>query len=122
LCEGVRLSSPEESHRDRTWFSIEDAKQSLRDGRATGDGAEFAQVIDRAVERIQRPRGSTDIVYQPRKARLQQARPQRYAIPRDALQKVQFAFAEGYGRVEEASSMVQARRQLGGMRQSALLP
>src|SRR6266404_4633169 len=106
LCEVLRLSSPQESHRNRTWFSIEDAKQSLRDGRATGDGAEFARVIDRAVERIQRPRGSTDIVYQPRKARLQQARPQRYAIPRDALQKVQFAFAEGYGRVEEASSML----------------
>src|SRR5437660_5539480 len=49
LCEVLRLSSPQESHRNRTWFSIEDAKQSLRDGRATGDGAEFAQVIDRAV-------------------------------------------------------------------------
>src|SRR5271156_5507897 len=33
LCEVSRLSPPQESDRDRTWFSVEDARQRLRVGR-----------------------------------------------------------------------------------------
>src|SRR5580658_10575880 len=57
LCEVFRLSPPKESERNRTWFSAEDAKRRLREGRRSDDGAEFARVVDRAVERIRQLRG-----------------------------------------------------------------
>ena len=115
LCEVLRLGNPKESKRNRTWFSAQDARLRLRGGRNTDDGAEFARVVDRAVARIQRLRGGTGIVDQP-----QDDRPQRDALKKDVLQRVQFDFAEAYGRAEEASFMPYIRRQLGGMRQFAL--
>src|SRR5580698_4288489 len=45
LCEVFRLSVPKESRRNRTWFSAEDAKRRLREGRRSDDGAEFARVV-----------------------------------------------------------------------------
>jgi hypothetical protein len=54
LCEVLRLGPPQESKRNRTWFSAEKAKRRLREGRTSDDGAEFAHVVDRAVNRIRR--------------------------------------------------------------------
>jgi 8-oxo-dGTP pyrophosphatase MutT (NUDIX family) len=121
LCEVLRLGTPQEPKRNRTWFSVQDARRRLREGRKRDDGAEFARVIDKAVARIQRLLDGTDIVDdQPQTGRVQQDRPRREALKKDALQKVQFDFAEAYGRVEEASSMPYIRRALVGLRQSSL--
>ena len=58
LCEVSRLSPPEESDRNPTWFSVEKAKQRLRQDRAPNYGAELARVLDRAVARIRRLGGA----------------------------------------------------------------
>ena len=60
LCEVLRLGSPEEPNRNRTWFSVEDARRRLREGRKSGDGAALARVVDRAVARIHRLRGGAE--------------------------------------------------------------
>jgi 8-oxo-dGTP pyrophosphatase MutT (NUDIX family) len=113
LCEVLRLSPPQESNRNRTWFSVDEARHCLREGRKSGDGAEFARVVDRAVARIQRLRGGTGIIdEQPQQEQSRQ---------KDALQKVQFeAFVEGRGRVEEASFTPYVRRRFLEPRQFAL--
>ena len=49
LCEVTRLDPPQESNRNRTWFSPEHTKQRLREGRTPGYAAELARVVDRAV-------------------------------------------------------------------------
>lgn len=54
LCEVTRLESPEESHRDPTWFSAAQARRSFRKDHASG--AELARVVDCAVRRIRRLR------------------------------------------------------------------
>jgi 8-oxo-dGTP pyrophosphatase MutT (NUDIX family) len=54
LCEVSRLEPPPEPGRNRTWFSIEKAKQRLREGRQHEHGTELARVVDRAVSRVQR--------------------------------------------------------------------
>ena len=124
LCEVLRLSSPKESNRDRTWFCVEDAKSRLREGRRKDDAAEFARVVDRAVERIRQLRtgdGVIDRVLEGRvlEGRTQQDRLSPNVVQRDPLQKVQFeAFVEGRGR--EASFMQHIRLQLSGMRQFAV--
>jgi 8-oxo-dGTP pyrophosphatase MutT (NUDIX family) len=88
LCEVSRLSPPRESNRDRTWFSADDARRRLREGRATGDGAEFARVIDRAVERIRHLRSASGPGPRLRERSLRLS-------PNDPLRKVQFeAFAD----------------------------
>jgi 8-oxo-dGTP pyrophosphatase MutT (NUDIX family) len=124
LCEVLRLSSPKESNRDRTWFCVEDAKSRLREGRRKDDAAEFGRVVDRAVERIRQLRtgdGVIDRVLEGRvlEGRTQQDRLSPNVVQRDPLQKVQFeAFVEGRGR--EASFMQHIRLQLSGMRQFAV--
>jgi 8-oxo-dGTP pyrophosphatase MutT (NUDIX family) len=113
LCEVLRLGTPKESKRNRTWFSVQEAKRRLRERREHHDGAEFARVVDRAVERIQRLRGRTGIVND----RKLFDRP----FQKDALQSVQFeAFSEAYGRAEEAPFKPYVRRQLAAMRQAAV--
>ena len=52
LCEVLRLDPPQESNRNRTWFSIADTKRNLREDRDRDYGAKLARVVDRAVERI----------------------------------------------------------------------
>jgi len=52
LCQVLRLSKPKESNRNRTWFSVEDTKQHLREGRKKGDADEFARMVQHAVARI----------------------------------------------------------------------
>lgn len=56
LCEVLRLGPPQESNRDPTWFSAEKAKRRLSEDRTPDYGRELAQVVDRAVTRIQRLR------------------------------------------------------------------
>jgi 8-oxo-dGTP pyrophosphatase MutT (NUDIX family) len=114
LCQVFRLSPPKESKRNRTWFSAEDTKQRLREGRRSDDGAEFARVVDRALTRIQKLRSGTDIAYRPQDDRVQQDRLRPDAMPKDGLQKVQF---EAYMETREASFLQRIRRQLHGMRQ-----
>jgi 8-oxo-dGTP pyrophosphatase MutT (NUDIX family) len=58
LCEVMRLRTPKESNRNRTWFSAQDARQRLREDRTKAEGVEFARVVDRAVAGIQRQRDS----------------------------------------------------------------
>ena len=85
LCEVLRLCSPRESNRNRTWFSAPEAKQRLREGRNDADGAEFARVVSRAVARIQRLCWNPSVADQP-----DGAREARDGIERDGLQKVRF--------------------------------
>jgi 8-oxo-dGTP pyrophosphatase MutT (NUDIX family) len=59
LCEVTRLDPPQESNRNRTWFSSEKAKQRLREERASEYGTALARVVDRAVARIQRLQNGT---------------------------------------------------------------
>jgi 8-oxo-dGTP pyrophosphatase MutT (NUDIX family) len=120
LCEVIRLSPPQEFKRDRTWFSVEEARRGLREGRKNDGGAEIVRVIDRAVKRIQGLRGRIGIGDErPQDDRLQDDRPrQDRPLHRDALQNVQFeAFAEGY-RVGQVRSVALSVRRLSATRQS----
>jgi 8-oxo-dGTP pyrophosphatase MutT (NUDIX family) len=62
LCEVRRLDPPQESNRNRTWFSVADTKQNLREDRDRDYGAKLARVVDRAVSRIQRLRSEINTV------------------------------------------------------------
>jgi len=90
LCQVLRLSSPKESKRNRTWFSIEEARRRLREGRDRADGAEFVRVIDRAVARIWQ---GAHAIRTP-EIRLAQSVPPLAGNPTETLQKVKFDFAE----------------------------
>jgi 8-oxo-dGTP pyrophosphatase MutT (NUDIX family) len=129
LCEVLRLSPPQESKRDRTWFSIEEARRRLREGRKHNGAAEFVRVVDKAVARIQQLRGRIGTVHDhPRGDQQNDGREDRQQAgaqlkdpqPKDALQKVRFDFTEAYGRAEGTSFMPQIRRQLNGTRQSSM--
>lgn len=99
LCEVSRLSPPQESNRDRTWFSAQDARRRLREGREAQDGASFARVVDRAVARIERLRSRTEVI----DVRQQEVVPDGFAARGDALQKVRFeAFEGAYREMAEA--------------------
>ena len=113
LCEVSRLSPPKESGRNRTWFSVEEAKSRLREGRESDDGAEFARVVDRAAARIRRLRGEIGIPDDG-------PRPDRPA-QEDGLRRVQFeAYAGAETAREGVSFMPYVRRQLAAMRQAAV--
>lgn len=106
LCQVLRLGKPKESNRNRTWFSAEDARQQLREGRERNEGAEFVRVVNKAVARIQRLTAIDTA-----DDRLPQVRQP------DALQKVQFeALEEGF-RMQEASFNPYTRQRLAGTRQ-----
>ena len=69
LCEVLRLDPPQESNRNRTWFSIADTKRNLREDRDRDYGAKLARVVDRAVGRIQRFGGGVNkVIDAPREA------------------------------------------------------
>jgi 8-oxo-dGTP pyrophosphatase MutT (NUDIX family) len=119
LCEVSRLSAPKESGRNRTWFSAAEARQRLREGRRSEDGAVFARVIHKAVARLQWLRGGTGIVDDRPQDRPQQNGLQRDTLQTDGLQKVRFeAFAGAAG--GEALFTQNIRRRLNGMRQFAV--
>jgi 8-oxo-dGTP pyrophosphatase MutT (NUDIX family) len=126
LCEVLRLSPPQESKRDRTWFPVEESRQVLREKRKNDGGAEYVQVIDRAVARIERLGGRVGVAGdrphqdRPHQGHPLQDRPRFEAPQKDALQTVRFDFAEAYGRAEGASFMPQVRRRLGDIRRSSV--
>ena len=99
LCEVLRLSPPQESNRDRTWFSAQDARRRLREGREAQDGASFARVVDRAIARIERLHSRTEVI----DVRQRDVVPGGFAARRDALQEVRFEIYEGaYREMAEA--------------------
>jgi 8-oxo-dGTP pyrophosphatase MutT (NUDIX family) len=96
LCEVLRLEPPQESGRNRTWFSAQKAKRRLREDRTPAEGAEFARVIDRAVARIRRVKGPDHAA--------------RHGM--DALQASRFEGpATVHGRIEQAAFVRYTRRQ-----------
>ena len=97
LCEVLRLAPPKELNRSRTWFSVEDARRCLREGRESEDGAEFARVVDRAATRILQMRSASAMPHYTRSQdhRLRTDAAQTGASQKDPLQKVRFeAFHE----------------------------
>ncbi len=54
LCQVLRLDTPQEVDRMPTWFAAEKAQLHLQEGRNSGDAAELARVVARAVNRIER--------------------------------------------------------------------
>jgi 8-oxo-dGTP pyrophosphatase MutT (NUDIX family) len=94
LCEVRRLAKPTESNRKRTWFSIDDARQRLQEGREPEEGAEFARVVKQAVARIRRLRSAVHVA----------ANRPRPAQQNDPLRKVQFeAVADTRGRLGDSA-------------------
>jgi 8-oxo-dGTP pyrophosphatase MutT (NUDIX family) len=126
LCEVLRLSDPKESNRNRTWFSVADAKLRLQEGREPEDGRGFARVVDKAVASIQRLRYATGL-FEGRSlsenARKYSPRPdtrERDMQQRDALQTVQFEPSmQAHGRAQEASLVAYLRWQRGEVQQSS---
>jgi 8-oxo-dGTP pyrophosphatase MutT (NUDIX family) len=118
LCEVIRLTDPKESNRNRTWFSREDARQNLKDGRSTVEGLGLARVLNQAVERILQSHEGAG-AEEAQEDRYGKARIERFTNPRDPMQKVKFEFAEVYGRAGESQVLVPPRRS-GAVRQSVL--
>jgi ADP-ribose pyrophosphatase YjhB (NUDIX family) len=81
LCEVLRLGPPQESGRNRTWFTVEKTKRRLREDRAAEKGNELARVVSRAVIRIGQSR---------KKAAPSPEIPAVQHKTKDSLQKVQF--------------------------------
>jgi len=52
LLEVTRTQPPDESMRNPTWFSVEEARRALAKGREAKYAAELRNVIDRAVEHL----------------------------------------------------------------------
>ena len=50
-----QMSTPQESYRNPTWFSVEEAKRKLAKRRSEKYALEFARVVDRAVEMLAIP-------------------------------------------------------------------
>ena len=96
LCEVLRLSPPQESGRNRTWFSVEKTKRRLREDRPAEEGNELARVVSRAVIRIGRSR---------EKAAPAPQVPVTHNRTKDSLQKVQF----------EASAIGQSQSQIDAL-------
>jgi 8-oxo-dGTP pyrophosphatase MutT (NUDIX family) len=117
LCEVMRLSVPKESNRNRTWFSFEEARRNLEEGRNAAEGAGLARVLNQAVERIQQLHEGTG-VGEAQEDRYEKAQIDRFANARDPLQKVEFEFAEIYGRTGAGSVLFKPERIGDGVRQS----
>ncbi len=82
LCEVLRLGAPQETGRNRTWFSTAEAKRCLQDDRRSEDAAELLRVIRRAAARIKPSRNE---------ARPVAASPvPDFRTQKDPLQQVQF--------------------------------
>jgi 8-oxo-dGTP pyrophosphatase MutT (NUDIX family) len=56
LCEVVSVVKPQETHRDPTWFDADKAKRRLGENRKTRYASELSQVVDRAIQHIERRR------------------------------------------------------------------
>ncbi len=108
LCEVLRLCTPKESNRNRTWFSVQETRQRLQQGRKNEDGDEFARMIDRAVQRIQRLQREHGIADQSLHSCLQSDRLRWNAQQNDELRRVRFEYP-------------QVRRRFAESRQSSVL-
>jgi 8-oxo-dGTP pyrophosphatase MutT (NUDIX family) len=119
LCEVLRLCRPKESNRNRTWFSVDETKCRLRNGREKSEGNGLARVVDKAVTRIQQLQSGTWLaaVRLPPRHDLRR----NHAQGKDGLQKVQFeAPTPRNNRVLEASLLPNMRRQIAETRRFAL--
>src|SRR5256885_12867978 len=96
LCEVMRLSIPKESNRNRTWFSLEDARRSLKKGRSPAEGLGLARVLQQAVGRIQQSQNGTGVEGEFKEDRCEKPPINKLANAREPLQKVKFEFAEIY--------------------------
>jgi 8-oxo-dGTP pyrophosphatase MutT (NUDIX family) len=104
LCEVRRLSNPKEPNRNRTWFSVEETKQRLREDRNDDEGAEFTRVVQRAVARINRLCSGME-------ASIDQ--PGRQLYQNDELHRVQFeASTETLSRLNQARQISLSSRRL----------
>jgi ADP-ribose pyrophosphatase YjhB (NUDIX family) len=119
LCQVLRLSVPKESNRNRTWYSLESARQRLKEGRNTAEGAGLVRVLNLALERIQQLRTGTRVAGEAREDGYEKAQPGRLSNKKDPLQRVKFEFAEVYGRTGE-STVLSRPGQSGAVRQSIL--
>jgi hypothetical protein len=54
LCEVERLEPPLEGNRNPTWFKADKARRRLRENRSPELAREVLEVVDRALQRIQR--------------------------------------------------------------------
>jgi len=57
LLQVSRTQAPHERNRNPTWFSVEDARSALAEGREAKYAAELRAVIDNAVQRLSSERG-----------------------------------------------------------------
>jgi len=85
LCEVLRLGRPQESGRNRTWFTVEKTKQHLREDRTVEEGNDLSRVVSRAVIRIVENHGKN--------APSAQVSQGYYRAGTDSLQKVQLEAA-----------------------------
>jgi 8-oxo-dGTP pyrophosphatase MutT (NUDIX family) len=99
LCRVLRLCPPQESNRNRTWFSVQETRQSLRQARGKQDGDEFARVVDAAVGRIQRLQRESGIVAVSPRRQPDGLGPS--ARHNDELQRVYFEYPQIRRRVAE---------------------
>ncbi len=94
LCEVLRLAKPKEQGRDRTWFSAEEARRQLRQGRDKNNVAAVTNVIEKAIlriEHLQRKYGSAGYPTQhDGRERFERWMLEKDSAEKDALQKVQF--------------------------------
>lgn len=111
LCEVLRLSTPKESNRNRTWFSVQETRQRLQQGRKNEDGDQFGRVVDRAVQRIQRLQREHGTADQSLHSRLQSDRLRWKVQPNDELRRVRFEYPQIRRRFAESrQSSVPAER------------
>jgi 8-oxo-dGTP pyrophosphatase MutT (NUDIX family) len=106
LCEVLRLRAPKEASRHRTWFSVEETKQRLREGRKDSEGNEFVRVVGRAARRIRRLQKEAALVAE-RRTNARRNHPQggqlqwnmyRDVYRNDGLRQVQFEYPHLRGR------------------------
>ncbi|HTU42634.1 MAG TPA: NUDIX domain-containing protein [Candidatus Aquilonibacter sp.] len=93
LCEVLRLARPKEPGRDRTWFSAEEARRQLRQGRDKNCAAAVVNVIEKAIlriEHLQREYGSARRTQPDGRERFARWMIEKDSAEKDALQKVQF--------------------------------
>lgn len=119
LCQVFRLSVPKESNRNRTWFSFEEARESLQEGRNVVEGASLARVLRLAVERIQRLEKENALEGESRRKGGEEIRSEKAAYSPDPLRTVKFEFADIYGR-GEGSARLQPELKGGAAQQYAL--
>jgi len=85
LCEVSRLGPGQEAKRNRTWFAAEKARERLREGRQGPVAAQFARVVDKALERIELLHGGIREAHGLRGVQLRSEQ-----VEKDGLQRVQF--------------------------------